>query len=172
MDSEINAFQPAIPTSDEFLWLLHRHRVLISQLCLVSKDFGDLSGLPLDHVAAGLVVQEVSAELRALHDKLKNWYECWRNEPQEDAAIAAELATPRPPRVSLVLKGYAPYQKVNVIRVIRETVPECTLARAKSLVERQLPTLIAGGLTLEEAKAIRQKFEATGAVCRISVMAA
>jgi hypothetical protein len=34
----------------------------------------------------------------------------------------------------------------------------------------ELPAPIADGLALEEAKAIRQKFEAVGAVCSISVM--
>jgi ribosomal protein L7/L12 len=48
--------------------------------------------------------------------------------------------------VSLVLNEYAPDKKVNVIRVLRENVPGCSLTKAKALVERGLP--------LEEAKAI------------------
>jgi ribosomal protein L7/L12 len=170
MDYETNAFQLGMPTSDEFHWLLHKHRVLISQLRLASKDFGDLSDLPIDHVAAALVVQEASAELHALHDKLHEWYARRNSEPQVVAASATEAVTPRSPRVGLVLKEYAPDQKVKVIRVLRETVPGCSLAMATALVERQLPAPIANGLALEEAKVIRQKFEAAGAVCRISVM--
>ncbi|MBV8805315.1 MAG: ribosomal protein L7/L12 [Sinobacteraceae bacterium] len=169
MSSETNAFQLRMPTSDEFLWLLHKYRVLISQLHLASKDFGDLSDLPIDHVAAALVVQEASAELRALHDKFHEWYVHQNNEPPPIAARTG-VAAPRSPRVGLVLREYAPEQKVNVIRVLRETVPGCSLTKAKALVERELPAPIAEGLVLEEAKAIRQKFEAVGAVCRISVM--
>jgi len=169
MDSETNAFQLGLPTSDEFRWLLHKHRVLISQLRLASKDFGDLSNLPIDHVAAALVVQEASAELHALHDKFHGWYARHNSEPLAIAAPAG-AAAPSLPRVGLVLKQYAPDQKVNVIRVLREAVPGYSLSKAKALIERELPAPIAEGLALEEAKAIRQKFEAVGAVCRISVM--
>jgi ribosomal protein L7/L12 len=170
MDSETNAFQLGMPTSDEFRWLLHQHRVLISQLYLAGKDFGDLSDLPIDHVAAALVVQEASAELHALHDKFHEWYARRNNEPRAIAASATGATAPRSPTVGLVLKEYAPDQKANVIRVLREAVPGCSLTEAKDLVERELPAPIAGGLALKEAKAIRQKFEAVGAVCRISVM--
>jgi ribosomal protein L7/L12 len=170
MYSETNAFQLGMPTADEFQWLLHKQRVLISQLRLASKDFGDLSDLPIDHIAAALVVQEASAELHALHDKFHEWYTRRNSEPQVIAASAPEAATPRSPTVGLVLKGYPPEQKVNVIRVLRESVPGCSLAKATALVERELPAPIADGLALEEAKIIRQKFEAAGAVCRISVM--
>ena len=170
MDSETNAVQLGAPTSDEFRWLLHKHRVLISQLYLAGKDFGDLSDLPIDHVAAALVVQEASAELYALHDKFHEWYARRNNEPRAIAASGTEATAPRSPTVGLVLKEYAPEQKANVIRVLREAVPGCSLIEAKDLVERELPAPIAGGLALKEAKAIRQKFEAVGAVCRISVM--
>ena len=170
MDSETNAFQLGMPTSDEFRWLLHRYRVLISQLRLASKDFGDLSDLPMDHdhVAAALVVKEASAELHALHDKFHEWYARQNSEPPSIASPMG-AAAPSSPRVGLVLKQYAPDQKVNVMRVLREAVPGCSLTRAKALVER-LPAPIAEGLALEEAKAIKQQFEAVGAVCRISVM--
>src|SRR5215469_6424889 len=105
MDSETNAFQLGMPTSDEFRWLLHRYRVLISQLRLASKDFGDLSDLPIDHVAAALVVQEASAELHALHDKFHEWYARQNSEPLAIAAPAGAAAS-RSPRVGLVLKQY------------------------------------------------------------------
>jgi len=169
MDSEPNAFQLGMPTADEFRWLLHRYRVLISQLRLASKDFGDLSDLPIDHVAAALVVQEASAELHALHDKFHQWY---ARQNEGSGAIATPVIAPgtSSPRVGLVLKEYAPDKKVNVIRVLRESLPGYSLTKAKSLVERELPAPIADGLALEEAKAIRQKFEAAGAVCKISVM--
>jgi ribosomal protein L7/L12 len=170
MDSETNALQLGAPASDEFRWLLHKHRVLISQLHLAGKDFGDLSVLPIGHVAAALVVQEASAELHALHDEFREWYARRNNESRAIAASATGATPPRSPTVGLVLKEYAPEQKVNVIRVLREAVPGCTLTEAKDLVERKLPAPIAGGLALKEAKAIRQKFEAVGAVCRISVM--
>ena len=170
MNIETNAYQLGMPTSDEFHWLLHRHRVLISQLRLASKDFGDLSDLPIDHVAAGLVVQEASAELHALHDRFHDWYTRRNSDSRAFAASAADTPIPRSPTVGLVLKEYAPEHKVNVIRVLRESVPGCSLAKATALVERELPAPIADGLALEEAKIIRQKFEAAGAVCRISVM--
>ena len=170
MDSEPNAFQLGMPTADEFRWLLHRYRVLISQLRLASKDFGDLSDLPIDHVAAALVVQEASAELHALHDKFHEWY---ARQGDGLGAISTSIAAPvatNSPRVGLVLKEYAPDKKVNVIRVLRESLPGYSLTKAKALVERELPAPIADGLALEEAKIIRQKFEAAGAICKISVM--
>jgi ribosomal protein L7/L12 len=167
MNAETTAFQL---TPDEFRWLLHKHRVLISQLRLASKDFGDLYNLPTDHIAAALVVQEASAELHALHDKFHEWYARLNSEPRAAATPAPEAAAPKPPRVGLVLKEYAPDQKVSVIRVLREAIPGCSLAKAKALVERELPAPIADGLALEEAKIIRQKFEAAGAICKISVM--
>jgi ribosomal protein L7/L12 len=171
VDSETNAFQSRMPTSDEFRWLLHKYRVLISQLHLASKDFGDLSDFPIDHIPGALVVQEASAELRALYDKFHEWYARQDDLPRGTAAPATEgAATRSAPRVGLVLNEYAPDKKVNVIRVLRESVPGCSLSEAKALVERELPAPIANGLPLEEAKAIRQKFEAVGAVCRISVM--
>jgi len=172
MDSETNAFELGMPTSDEFRWLLHKQRVLISQLYLAGKDFGDLSDLPIDHVAAALVVQETIAELHALHDKFHEWYARRNKEPRAIAAPGTGVGVnaPRSPTVGLVLKEYAPGQKTNVIRVLREAVPGYSLTEAKDLVERELPVPIAGGLALKEAKAIRQKFEAVGAVCRISVM--
>ena len=169
MDPETNAFQLGMPTSDEFRWLLHRYRVLVSQLRLASKDFGDLSDLPVDHVPTALVVQEASAELQALHDKFYEWYARRNNEPPAIGASTG-AAAPGSPKVGLVLKEYAPDQKVNVIRVLREAVPGCSLTKATALIEGELPTPIAEGLALEEAKAIRRKFEAVGAVCRISVM--
>ncbi|HEY6925602.1 MAG TPA: ribosomal protein L7/L12 [Steroidobacteraceae bacterium] len=155
---------------DEFRALLHKYRVLISQLRLASKDFGDLSAFPIDHIAGALVVQEASVELHALYEKFHEWY-VRQNEPSQEIG-APTIGTPaaNAPRVNLVLNEYAPEKKVNVIRVIRESVPGFSLTKAKALVERQLPAPLANGLLLEEAKAIRQKFAAAGAVCRISVM--
>ena len=170
MDSEINDFQARMPTLDEFRWLLHKYRVLISQLHLASKDFGDLSDFPMDHIPGALVVQEASAELHALYDKFYEWHARQNGPPRGAAAPATDAAPRSAPRVGLVLNQYAPDKKVNVIRVLRESVPGCSLAEAKALVERELPAPIANGLPLEEAKLIRQKFEAVGAVCRISVM--
>jgi ribosomal protein L7/L12 len=169
-DSETNAFQSRMPTSDEFRWLLHKYRVLVSQLYLASKDFGDLSDIPVEHIAGALVVQEASAELRALYDKFYEWYARQNDLMRGTAAPATEVASRSAPRVGLVLNEYAPDKKVDVIRVLRESVPGCSLSKAKSLVERELPAPIANGLPLEEAKVIRQKFEAIGAVCKISVM--
>jgi ribosomal protein L7/L12 len=159
-----------MPPLDEFHWLLHKYRVLISQLRLASKDFGDLSAFPMEHIAGALVVQEASIELHALYDKFHEWYARQNDGPKEVATPALESAARSAPRVSLVLNEYAPDKKVSVIRVLRESVPGCSLTKAKALVERDLPARIAYGLPLEEAKAIRQKFEAVGAVCRISVM--
>ena len=159
-----------MPTSDEFRGLLHKYRVLISQLRLASKDFGDLSAFPMDHIAGALVVQEASVELQALYDKFQEWYARQNDLSGEMGAPAIETASRSTPRVNLVLNEYAPEKKVNVIRVIRESVPGFSLTKAKALVERDLPAPIANGLPLEEAKAIRQKFAAVGAICRISVM--
>jgi ribosomal protein L7/L12 len=159
-----------MPPLDEFRGLLHKYRVLISQLRLASKDFGDLSAFPMEHIAGALVVQEASVELHALYDKFHEWYARRNDQPEEIGAPAPESTARSAPRVNLVLNEYAPDKKVNVIRVIRESVPGCSLTKAKALVERELPAPIANGLPLEEAKAIRQKFAAVGAVCRISVM--
>ena len=170
MSSETNVVQMRTPSPDEFPRLLRRYLVLVSQLSLASKDFGDLSGLPKEHVAAALVVQEASAELLELHDKLHAWH-VGRNDFRNGAAASdAESVAVSTPRMSLVLNGYALEKKVNVIRVLREVVPEFSLTTAKALLERELPTHIADGLAPEEAEAMRQKFEAAGATCRITVM--
>jgi hypothetical protein len=50
MSAEANAFQLSEPSSVEFRRLLRRYLVLVSQLRVASKDFGDLSGLPQEHV--------------------------------------------------------------------------------------------------------------------------
>jgi ribosomal protein L7/L12 len=168
MSSEIISFQLGTRSPDEFRRLLRRYLVLVSQLSLASKDFGDLGGLPKEHVAAGLVVQEASSELQVLHDKLHEWYVRQNHTPNALAASATEAAAASSPAVSLVLKEYALDRKVNVIRVLRESVPGCSLTTAKALVERELPIHIADGLAPEKALAMRQKFEAVGAVCIIA----
>src|SRR3569833_3503494 len=155
-----------MPTLDEFRGLLHKYRVLISQLRLASKDFGDLSAFHMDHIAGALVVQEASVELHALYDKFQEWCARQDDQPKAIGTPAAQTAVRNAPRVNLVLNEYAPEKKVNVIRVIRESVPGCSLTKAKALVERYLPAPIANGLPLEAAKAIRQRFAAVGAVCR------
>lgn len=167
MSSEANTFQAGTPSLDEFRQLLRKHLVLVCQLRLASKDFGDLSTLPKDHVAAALVVQEASRELHGLHDKLHEWYARQNDIPKAIAAPAIESAASSP-GVSLVLKEYALDRKVNVIRVLRQVVPGFSLTKAKALVERELPTHIADGLAPEEAEAMREKFEAAGAICRIA----
>jgi len=164
MSSETSGFQVGTRSPDEFRRLLRKHLVLVSQLGLASKDFGDLRGLPKEHVAAALVVQDASAELQVLHDKLHEWYVLQNNVSNAVAASAAASS----PAVSLVLKEYALDRKVNVIRVLREIVPGFSLTTAKALVERELPTHIADGLAPEEALAMRRKFEAVGAVCIIA----
>jgi len=153
MDFETHASPAGAPPAEEFRRLLRRFLVLASQLRLASKDFGDLSGLPHDHVAAALVVQDASAALAVLHDDLCDWYAGQSNTPGG------------PPKVSLVLREYVPDRKVSVIRVLREVVPGYSLTAAKALVERELPTPIADGLAPEQAELIRQKFAAVGAIC-------
>lgn len=177
MDSPTHAALPmSAPPSEEFRRLLRRYLILISQLRLASKDFGDLSGLPKEHVAAALVVQEATDELDVLHGKLREWYARQGSAPRAVAVSGAEPVAASPSvrvssaRVSLVLKGYALERKVSVIRVMREAIPGCSLTKAKALIERELPTPVADGLALEEAEAIRQKFESVGAVCTISAM--
>jgi ribosomal protein L7/L12 len=93
----------------------------------------------------------------ALHETFHEWYTRLNDEPGADATSVTNVATPKSPRVDLVLKEYAPDQKVNVIRVLRGAVPGCSLAKAKALVERELPAPIADGLALEVAKIIQQK---------------
>jgi ribosomal protein L7/L12 len=168
MSSETTAFHVCAPSSDEFRRLLRRYLVLISQVHLASKDFGDLSGVPKKYVAAALVVQEASAELHELHDRLHEWQLRQNDVLKAIPAPVNEPAATSSPRVSLVLKGYPLDRKVNVIRVLREFVPGFSLTTAKALVERELPTPIADGLAPEEAEAIRERFEAAGAVCRIA----
>ena len=170
MDSEANASPPRTPTWDEFSRLLHKYRVLISQLRLASKDFGDLSAFPMDHVAGALVVQEACAELHALYDKFHEWAARQDDRRKEMFAATTQTAAGSTPTVNLLLNEYAPDKKVNVIRVLRETLPGCSLTRAKALVEQKLPVSIANGVPLERAKAIRDKCAAIGAVCSISVM--
>lgn len=147
---------PADPvSSDEFAKLLRRLRVLMSQLWLAGKNFSDLSTLPPEHVAAAVVVQEAAAELNDLYDRLLNWQ------------LRHETPPPRSPepRVSLVLKEYAPERKVNVIRVVREVLPGCSLTQAKALIERELPTRVVDGLARNQAESIITKFAAAGAIC-------
>ncbi len=170
MSSEPNAFQVGALSSEEFRFLLRRYRVLVSQLTLASKDFGDLSGLPKEHVAAALVVQEASAELEGLQDRLHEWYVRHNSAPQAIVARTPEPAAARTPRAGLVLTEYALDKKVSVIRVLREAVPGCSLTKAKALVEQKLPAYVADGLTLEQAEAVRMRLEAVGASCRVAFM--
>ena len=158
-------------TAEEFRWLLHRYLVLISQLRLASKDFGDLSGMPPEHVAAALVVQDATTELSVLHDKLHEWHARQNNIPARPAmAVPPSRSAPSgSPRVSLVLKAYALDRKISVMRVLRK-VPGYSLTRAKALVERELPAPIVDGLAADEAEAFIQKLQAVGAICRISAM--
>ena len=155
-------------TSEDFRWLLHKYLVLISQLRLASKDFGDLSGMPNEHLAAALVMQDATTELSVLHDKFHEWHARQSRIPPRPAA-APSPAPPNSPRVSLVLKAYALDRKISVMRVLRK-VPGYSLTRAKALVERELPAPIVDGLAADEAEAFIQKFEAVGAICRISAV--
>jgi hypothetical protein len=157
-------------TSEEFRWLLHKYLVLVSQLRLASKDFGDLSGLPNEHLAAALVVQDATTELSVLHDKLHEWHARLLKIPTRPAPGPSPTPVPpKSPRVSLVLKAYALDRKISVMRVLRK-VPGYSLTRAKALVERELPAPIADGLAADEAEAFIQKFEAVGAICRIAAV--
>jgi ribosomal protein L7/L12 len=156
-------------TSEEFRWLLHKYLVLVSQLRLASKDFGDLSGMPNEHVPAALVVQDATTELSVLHDKLHEWHARLIKLPPRPAATPSPPPLPKSPRVSLVLKAYALDRKISVMRVLRK-VPGYSLTRAKALVERELPAPIADGLAADEAEAFIEKFEAVGAICRIASM--
>lgn len=154
--------------AEELRWLLHKYLVLVSQLRLASKDFGDLSGLPNEHVAAALVVQDATTELSVLHDKLHDWHARQIKSPPRPAVVpSVKAATSNSPRVSLVLKAYALDRKISVMRVLRK-VPGYSLTRAKALVERELPAPIADGLAADEAEAFIRKLEAVGAVCRIA----
>ncbi len=170
MSSETHAVQADTPSPDEFRWLLRRYLVLVSQLRLASKDFGDLAGLPQEHVAAALVVQDASAELHLLYDRLQRWHVRQNSLPKASVASVLEAATATGPRVSLLLDEYALERKINVIRVLREVVAGCSLTKAKALVERELPTPIADGLFPDEAEAMRRRFAAVGAVCRIEAL--
>ncbi len=169
MSSDTNAVQATTPSPDDLRWLLRRYLVLVSQLRLASNDFGDLTGLPQERVAAALVVQDASAELQLLYDRLHEWYVRQNGAPGASVAPVLQAGAAANPRVSLLLDEYALERKINVIRVVREVVAGCSLTKAKALVERALPTPIADGLAPEEAEAMRRRFEAVGAVCRIAV---
>jgi ribosomal protein L7/L12 len=159
-------------TSEDFRWLLHKYLVLVSQLRLASKDFGDLSDFPNEHVSAALVVQDATTELSVLYDKLYEWYARQNKVPPRPGVMPSPtVAAPNPARVSLVLKAYALDRKISVMRVLRK-VPGYSLTRAKALVERELPAPIVDGLAADEAEAFIQKFEAVGAICRIAAMTA
>lgn len=157
-------------TSEDFRWMLHKYLVLVSQLRLASKDFGDLSGMPNDHIAAALVVQDATTELNVLHDRFYEWFARQNKVPPRSAAASSPTpTTPSAVRVSLVLKAYSLDRKISVMRVLRK-VPGYSLTRAKALVERELPAPIVDGLAADEAEAFIQKFEAVGAICRIAAM--
>jgi hypothetical protein len=59
---------------DEFADLRRRLLVTVSQLRVVSDVFGDLSGLPEEYVAAGLVTHEVTEDLGEIWEDLDAWH--------------------------------------------------------------------------------------------------
>src|SRR5579871_2729626 len=77
------------------------------------------------------------------------------------AAAPAEAQT----EFSVVLKD-AGDKKINVIKVVREIVPNLGLKEAKDLVEAA-PKPIKEGVSKEEAETIKKKLEETGAKVEI-----
>jgi len=78
-----------------------------------------------------------------------------------EAAAAAEEQT----EFTVVLKD-AGAQKIQVIKAVREVVPNLGLKEAKELVEGA-PTNVAEDVTKEDADTIKEKLEAAGASVEI-----
>jgi ribosomal protein L7/L12 len=169
MNSELNVGESHTPQSDEASRLLRRLLVLVSQLRLASRDFGDLSGLPKEHEAAALVVQEASAGLDDVYDRLCEWHARFGDVRARTAApYRPHSVTESAHTVGLVLEEYASDRKIAVIRALREIIPGFSLTQAKALVESELPTHIADGLAREVAEAMIGRLEAAGAICEIA----
>lgn len=151
MDVEVTSV-PDSSHRDDLPQLLRRLRTVMSQVWLAGKDFGDLSTLPPQHVAAAVVVQEAAAELNDLCERWHEWH------------LRQEVAAPR---FAVVLKNYAPERKIHLIRAIRETAPGFSLTQAKALVEHDLPARIVAGVIREQAQVMMRAFEAAGAVCEL-----
>ncbi|HVY91029.1 MAG TPA: 50S ribosomal protein L7/L12 [Hyphomonadaceae bacterium] len=77
------------------------------------------------------------------------------------AAAPAEAQT----EFTVILKD-AGDKKINVIKVVREVVPNLGLKEAKDLVEAA-PKPVKEGVTKEEAETIKKKLEETGAKVEI-----
>jgi ribosomal protein L7/L12 len=171
MNSELNAAETHTARADEASGLLRRLLVLVSQLRLASRDLGDLSGIPKEHEAAALVIQEASAGLDEVYDRLYEWYARFGNVREETAASCPTAAIENTDSFGLVLEEYASHRKIAVIRALREVIPQFSLTQAKALVESKLPTYIADGLAREEAEAMIGRLEAAGAICEIAALA-
>lgn len=78
-----------------------------------------------------------------------------------EAAPAAEEQT----EFTVVIKD-AGAQKIQVIKAVREVVPNLGLKEAKDLVDAA-PGTVKEGVTKEEAQTIKEKLEAAGAVIEV-----
>ena len=81
--------------------------------------------------------------------------------PAGDAPAAAEEQT----EFTVVIKD-AGAQKIQVIKAVREVVPNLGLKEAKDLVDAA-PGNVKEGVTKEEAQTIKEKLEAAGAVVEV-----
>jgi ribosomal protein L7/L12 len=171
MNSELTAVESPTPRADEASGLLRRLLVLVSQLRLASRDLGDLSAIPKEHEAAALVIQETSAGLDEIYDRLCEWHARFGDAREGVVASGPAPVAESAYSFGLVLEEYASHRKIAVIRALREVIPQFSLTQAKALVESKLPTYIADGLAREEAEAMIGRLEAAGAICEIASFA-
>ena len=80
-------------------------------------------------------------------------------------AAAAPVKAEEPTEFRVVLEGFDPAKKINVIKVVRE-ITALGLKEAKDLVEGA-PKPIKEGIPKDEAEAIKKKFEDVGAKVEI-----
>ncbi len=76
--------QPAPRSYDDgFSELRGKLLQLVARFQVVSSMLGDLYGLDEEQAAAGMVVQEATEELDALHDQLDKWHVAHVHTPRE-----------------------------------------------------------------------------------------
>jgi hypothetical protein len=70
------------PGPAEFGHVMGRLLVVLSQLQLAAKDFGDLGSLPSEFVPTGMVIQEATKELDTIFNALDTWHVCHSHSPK------------------------------------------------------------------------------------------
>jgi hypothetical protein len=72
-----------VPARSPFDHAMGRLLVVLSQLQLAAKDFGDLASLPREFVPAGAVMQEATKELDTIFETLDSWHSRHEHSPKE-----------------------------------------------------------------------------------------